>query len=474
MSGVTPPDALQFGPDGVLQWTQIAWDAALGGWLRPIDIVQRSRLRLAAQVEFARAHVPLYANRYRHLPPATRVARADLPPLSKAELMADLEASLSDRTLTAAAIDAFIADVGKVGTLLDGRYAVMTSSGSTGPPAIFLHDRTALATYQALELFRFRGAASPAHMAARLMAGERYAMVAATGGHFAGVTTIEHLRRSNPWLAAGMRVCSLLQPVTALVAELNAFAPTLLATYPTAAEMLADEADAGRLHLQLAELWLGGETLAPEVRARLAQSLGCRVRDAYGASEFMSIGWDCGHGSLHVNADWVLLEPVDAQIPAGRSRHRLAHRAADQPCQPCAAADPLRPRRLDHRAAAALRLRLGAAGDPCRRPARRHPALCRPRRPRGRRPAAGAHHRARRRGRAARFPARAARRRSARTAPARWGTAQRRPARARGADALLEGSGRLRREDRGRPARAVGLAAQRQAASRPEAGCLSC
>jgi phenylacetate-CoA ligase len=326
MSGVTPPDALQFGPEGVLQWTQIAWDAALGGWLRPVDIVQRSRSRLVAQIDFARVQVPLYAHRYRHLPPAAQVARADLPPLTKAELMADLEASLSDRTLTAAAIDAFIADVGKVGTLLDGRYAVMTSSGSTGAPAIFLHDRAALATYQALELFRFRGAASPAHMAARLMAGERYAMVAATGGHFAGVTTIEHLRRSNPWLAAGMRVCSLLQPVAALVAELNAFAPTLLATYPTAAEMLADEADAGHLHLQLAELWLGGETLAPEVRTRLARRFGCRVRDAYGASEFMSIGWDCGHGSLHVNADWVLLEPVDAQnrpVEPGTASHTV-------------------------------------------------------------------------------------------------------------------------------------------------------
>ncbi len=326
MSGVTPPDALQFGPPGVLQWTQIAWDAALGGWLRPVDIVQRSRSRLVAQIDFARVQVPLYAHRYRHLPPAAQVARADLPPLTKAELMADLEASLSDRTLTAAAIDAFIADVGKVGTLLDGRYAVMTSSGSTGAPAIFLHDRAALATYQALELFRFRGAASPAHMAARLMAGERYAMVAATGGHFAGVTTIEHLRRSNPWLAAGMRVCSLLQPVAALVSELNAFAPTLLATYPTAAEMLADEADAGHLHLQLAELWLGGETLAPEVRTRLARRFGCRVRDAYGASEFMSIGWDCGHGSLHVNADWVLLEPVDAQnrpVEPGTASHTV-------------------------------------------------------------------------------------------------------------------------------------------------------
>jgi phenylacetate-coenzyme A ligase PaaK-like adenylate-forming protein len=35
------------------------------------------------------------------------------------------------------------------------------------------------------------------------------------------------------------------------------------------------------------------------------------VRDNYGCSEFVAIGYDCGHGWLHVHADWVILEPVD-------------------------------------------------------------------------------------------------------------------------------------------------------------------
>jgi phenylacetate-CoA ligase len=311
-------------PGSALQWTELAWDAALGGWLRPIDILHRSQQRLHAQIAMARALSPLYRKRYRGLPPSTHLLPADLPPLTKRELMADLEASLTDRTLSRARIDAFLADLSRVGTLLDDRYAVWTSSGSTGAPAIFLHDREALAVYQALELFRFRALASPALAAARVLTGERYAMVAATGGHFSGVATIEHLRRSYPFLAPGVRAISLLQPIAALVAELGAFAPTLLATYPTAAEVLADEQDAGRLKLRLDELWLGGETLTPVVRQRLQASFGCRVRNAYGASEFMSIAWDCGHGSLHVNVDWVLLEAVDARyrpVPPGTASH---------------------------------------------------------------------------------------------------------------------------------------------------------
>jgi phenylacetate-coenzyme A ligase PaaK-like adenylate-forming protein len=316
-------DPLSFGllaSGAALQWTELVWDEALGGWLRPIDILRRSRDRLQAQIALARAISPLYRRRYRGLPPTTQLVPADLPPLTKRELMADFEGSLTDRTLSRAKIDAFLADLSQVGALLDGRYAVWTSSGSTGPPAIFVHDRPALAVYQALDLFRFRGLASPALLAARVLAGERYAMLAATGGHFAGVATVEQLRRANPFVAAGVRAISLLQPLEALTVELNAYAPTLLATYPTAAEVLADEQEAGRLRLKLAEIWLGGETLTPAVAARLQAVFGCRVRNAYGASEFMSIAWDCGHGALHVNADWVLLEPVDAQyrpVPPG-------------------------------------------------------------------------------------------------------------------------------------------------------------
>jgi phenylacetate-coenzyme A ligase PaaK-like adenylate-forming protein len=300
-------------PAEALRWSQYAWDAALGGWLQPIDILRRSRTRLDALIAFARAEVPLYRQHYRGLPPHADLPPSALPPLTRQDLTADLEASLSDRSLRRSAIEAFVADPRRIGELLDGRYAVWSSSGSTGAPALYLHDRDALALYQALELFRFRGLASPAQLAARVLAGERYALVSATGSHFAGVSTIERLRRGAPWLASAVRSFSLMQPLDALTAELDAYQPTLLATYPTAAELLADEQAAGRLHLAPAEVWLGGETLTRPTRSHLTRAFGCPVRNAYGASEFLSIGWDCSEGRLHANADWVLLEPVDAR-----------------------------------------------------------------------------------------------------------------------------------------------------------------
>ena len=295
------------------QWGRAAGDVWSGSWLDRDGLAQRARQRLRALLRFARANVPLYRRLHRNLPPAAQLSLAELPVLLKSELMADLPASLAATGLSRADVDAFIADPTGIGMPLAGRYAVWTSSGSTGVPGIFVHDGDALAVYDALELLRFRGLSAAPPPAGPFLASERYAMVAAIEGHFAGIATVERLRRMFPLLAPWLRAFSLLQPLARLVGQLNDYRPTLLAAYPTAAEVLADEQQAGRLRLALDELWCGGESLSAATRARLAQVFGCRVREAYGASEFLSIAWPCRHDRLHVNCDWVLLEGVDVR-----------------------------------------------------------------------------------------------------------------------------------------------------------------
>jgi len=288
-----------------------AFDVWVSGWQSPASIIHRSETRLRSLFELARSRAPLYRRLYRDIARNATPRLADLPVVTKRMVMDDLAGSLTVEDLPREEIERFIAN-GPVGGLLRGRYAVWTSSGTTGAPGIFLHDRDALALYDALEMFRFRGPAAPFEMAARLLSGERFAMVAATGGHFAGAAMVERLRRAYPWLASNVRVFSLLQPVVELVRQLNAFRPTLLATYPTAADLLAVEQRAGRLQIAPAEIWTGGECLGPATRAHLASAFDCRVRNSYGASEFLSIAAECAQGALHVNADWVVLEPVDA------------------------------------------------------------------------------------------------------------------------------------------------------------------
>ena len=122
------------------------------------------------------------------------------------------------------------------------------------------------------------------------------------------------------------------------MAELNAYQPAIVATYTTAAEMLAEEQACGRLRLRLREVWTGGECLPPATRARLQSAFGCPVRSSYGASEFLPIAWECEHLNLHVNSDWVILEPVDAERQPVAPGNPFALGAADQPRESRAAA----------------------------------------------------------------------------------------------------------------------------------------
>ena len=118
---------------------------------------------------------------------------------------------------------------------------------------------------------------------------ERSVFVGATGSHFASTVSIERMRCLNPALAHRLHSVSFLQSLPRLVAELGTLAPTTLATYPSAAVLLAEERLAGRLEIAPQAIWTGGETLSPAMRAFVQQAFGCPVVNSYGASEFLPL-----------------------------------------------------------------------------------------------------------------------------------------------------------------------------------------
>jgi phenylacetate-CoA ligase len=321
--------------DGWAAFNAIA-DVWWGSQADAAGLARRAAWRLR-ELLVAACEAPLQAERLRAAaggriadPGRSRLAAshcAGLPlesiePIGRTQAMARFDEACTDRAITLESVRAFMADPERLGAAYLGRYAVWTSSGTTGVPGIWVHDARALAVYDALEALRFGRLDRPAAgiawvaewMRSQLGAPQRLAMVGATGGHFAGNASIERLRRIWPWAAARARTVSIMQPLPELVAELDSYAPTVIATYPTAAELLAAERIAGRLGVRPDEIWVGGEQLSDAVRAQVSKAFGCPVRQSYGASECMSIAWECGHGGLHLNTDWVILEPVDADF----------------------------------------------------------------------------------------------------------------------------------------------------------------
>ena len=308
---------------------------------------------------------------------------ADCEPVTKSELMNGFDDWCTDRAITRRSVEAFVADPARLAQPYLGRYCVWTSSGTSGVPGIFVQDAQCLAAYDALDLLRLRGGPQAWWPIAAWGLGQRFAFVAATGGHFAGVVAMQRQRRlawSTESHAVG--IFSIQQPWPSLMRSLQAHEPTVLITYPSAAAALAEQQARGALKLRLAEVWLGGEQLTAAQRQQIGAAFGCPLRNNYGASEFFSIAWECARGRLHLNSDWLILEPVDqrlqpvaAGVPshavlltnlANRTQPLLRYRLDDSVCMAparCACGSAFAAIEVQGRAEQSLCLRNGRGGE---------------------------------------------------------------------------------------------------------------
>ncbi|SFQ60388.1 Phenylacetate-coenzyme A ligase PaaK, adenylate-forming domain family [Variovorax sp. OK605] len=288
----------------------VAAEVSLATQASPESLAALRAQRLAALLEVVSRHSPRWLRLLDGRDPAT-VGLHDLPVSRKADLMRDFDAWVVDPALSLAALRHFIADPVNIGQDYLGRYVVWESSGSTGEPAVFVQDAHAMAVYDALEALRRPNLRPLERLVDPWSLGERIAFVGATEGHFASTVSIERLRRLQPGLAGRLRGMSFLQPLGDLCAELDAFAPTVIATYPSAAVLLAQEHRDGRLRAAPREVWTGGEALSPAARTLVREVFACPVANSYGASEFLSLAFECHFGKMHLSSDWAILEPVD-------------------------------------------------------------------------------------------------------------------------------------------------------------------
>ena len=300
-----------------LHAASIGADVLLAGAAPPEAIARRQAARLTLLLAHATRDSPLYRRLLRNVKPAS-VKLDSLPVTNKRDLMARHAEWVCDPRLKLDELRAFVAEPARIGEPYLGRYTVWESSGTSGEPAIFVQDPQAMAVYDALESVRRSPPQPWRQWFDPLRVGERSAFVGAITGHFASQISVQRVQRLNPWTS--IRSFSILEPTAALVAQLNEYDPTVVATYPTAAVLLAEQAAGGALRIRPREIWTGGETLDAAMRKRLEQVFGCSVRNSYGSSEFIASGWECSHGQLHANTDWLILEPVDEQhrpVPPG-------------------------------------------------------------------------------------------------------------------------------------------------------------
>jgi len=308
-------------------WSQLIARAAEMVWTRgagPDAIAAASADRFTELARFARAQSPFYRAAWHSLPQRD-LSLHELPVVTKRDLMTHFDDWATDRLITREGVDRFLSDKRRIGEHFLDRFVIWKSSGSTGEPGIFVQDDVAMACYDALLAVQLHTAnASNAYLWSVLTQGGRAALVTAIDDHFASIASWQRACRAMPWSHA--KAFSVMDPLATLVGKLNDYQPAFLASYPSTLALLAGEQVAGRLGIVPACIWSGGEFLADSMRGRIEAAFGSTLINEYGSSECLSIACSCTAGTLHVNADWVILEPVDRDyrpVPAGEPSHTV-------------------------------------------------------------------------------------------------------------------------------------------------------
>jgi len=291
----------------------------------PEGIKRRQDERLNDLVSVARLRSPLIRDLHARVTKGT-VRLADLPVLRKRELMSEFDAWVTDPRITRAGVEEFISDPGRIGAPYLDSYFVCQSSGTTGHPGIFVHDERAVRTYKALSLRLDLAWLSLRDWWAFATRRARWIGVVGTGGHYAGEGWMELQRRRDPVRRRSFGVLRLQSPMADIVSSLNALDPVALTSYPSELDILSQEQLAGRLLIHPVLLEAGGESVKPTVRERIESAFGVPLRETYSSSEFLTMAYSCDERWLHVNSDWVILEPVEADgspTPPGRPSHTV-------------------------------------------------------------------------------------------------------------------------------------------------------
>lgn len=292
-------------------WKQIEalWEMRRALRRKPADIVARQRVFVREFVQFARTHSPYYQRLYSQLP-ADVQDLAQLPPVTKPELMANFDDWVTDREVTRESVGLFLADKTHIGHPFLKRYLLYTSSGSTGEQAIFVQDKDALIQYRTLNILSMGWGT----LREVMRAGGRWVMIAATTKEHLGSTSAFKLLERIPVLKLLFKRVSILSmtvPMAELVSELNAYQPHALIGYSALVSELAAQQLAGNLHIKPLLIGTGSEWIPREEHERIRTTFQCAVHDVYAAAECPSIAFSCDYGSMHSYSDRVILEAVD-------------------------------------------------------------------------------------------------------------------------------------------------------------------
>lgn len=246
------------------------------------SVRRRNRKKFANLLRFVQQHSPYYARimRERRLRPETATPE-DFPVMSKNDLIENFDEIVTSPEVSLSKVEAFLARSRNPGDLLDGRYVIVHSSGTSGRVCYCAYSkREWIKGYTSF--FRAIPVFGPIP--------RRTAFVGAVDGHFAAVSLAQTLH----WLKIGIfgrtRVFDVNLPWNEIVDGLNRMKPHNLSCYGSLLGELAAEQEKGALNIQPRCITCGGDPLPASDRRTAERVFGRPVLDIYATTETMILG----------------------------------------------------------------------------------------------------------------------------------------------------------------------------------------
>ncbi|PIN90350.1 hypothetical protein COU57_03710 [Candidatus Pacearchaeota archaeon CG10_big_fil_rev_8_21_14_0_10_32_14] len=223
---------------------------------------------------------------------------SDFPILTKEEYIKNFDIIVTGKKITKEHVSSFLENSLHPGDLFQNKYIVIHTSGTSGKIAYFLfkENEWLKGFIQSIRLHKlgFR---------------KKFAYVAATKGHFAGVTLVYYGKRFINKIFYNIITIDINKPFEEIISELNSFNPKVISGYAKAIKLLANAKNKGELCINPEVIECGGEPLFSKDQDYIQKAFKVPVINVYASSEhlIMGIGKD-NYDGMYLMEDELIYE----------------------------------------------------------------------------------------------------------------------------------------------------------------------
>ena len=265
--------------------------------------------RLKELVNYVKVNSPFFRKLYKDLPEDFNLK--DLPATNKSELLAHYDEWVTDSDLTKEKVLKYLDRNIDDTSLLLGKYTALKTSGSTGNPLPMVRDDNHNNIHGALMAKRLLKGLDPDMLNPSC---HKIATVIHTSPGASSYNGYLRTLAAYPEHADNMMAISVLESIDSIVKKLNDFQPEVLTGYASSLQLLALEKENGNLDIPVKLICNSAELLTEDGYKRLKKGFGCEVINNYCMTEGGEIAMANGGPELLLNDDWIIVEPVDAEM----------------------------------------------------------------------------------------------------------------------------------------------------------------